>query len=495
MNCFTFFLVFPTKTKSPFGGDGYTAPVAKINDEIHYLHRDYLGSILAISDSSGRVLEERQFGAWGEVDFFKIHGQESDFSDSILARGFTGHEHFSEIALIHMNGRMYDPQLRRFLSPDNNIINPFDTRSFDRMAYVFHNPLMNVDLNGEEPLMAFLLSLAIKAVIAFAVSYVVSGVEHVIDTGQWEWNPFRRVSYFGIKVDANIDHLLSNGGSLRTNLRDNSNTEGSNVDVNPANFSNTNSGFGSLSQEMSNNSETTTTGPCDIFTSPENCFQFGNNENNTENNQENVVITVATSVQNPNPVGGGGNSDGENEEEDNYELCNGDPLAKMEITSSGASGKEGGTFGCTRNGDICEGIAGKKNHDGLDLTADKNTNVFATHSGKVHSIRDTFTSGQYEENSYGNFVIIETKINDKIHFVKFNHLNEVLVSKDDIVNIGDIIGLSGNTGNANPPPPQTPPIPHVHIQVFDSNWGSLNPIDFIHSEFDENFDLIENNCN
>jgi len=112
---------------------------------------------LAISDSSGRVLEERQFGAWGEVDFFKTStgsvftNEEANkaFSESILPRGFTGHEHFSEIALIHMNGRMYDPQLRRFLSPDNFIQDPYDTRGYDRFGYVWQNPLMNSDPSGE----------------------------------------------------------------------------------------------------------------------------------------------------------------------------------------------------------------------------------------------------------------------------------------------------------------------------------------------------------
>ncbi len=289
------------------GGDGYTAPAAKINNEVHYLHRDYLGSILAITNSAGTVVEERQFGAWGEIDFIKINGEESSFEDSILPRGFTGHEHFSEIALIHMNGRMYDPQLRRFLSPDNNIVDPFDSKSFDRFAYVFNSPLGYVDINGEDPL---------SYLIALGIAYIVSGIAHLIDTGRWEWDPSKRHFPTGIGVRGNFEDLLSNGGSGSNSFLNGFNgseLESGNISVNPANFSNTNSGYGSLSQEMNNNSETTTTGPCDIFTSPENCHQFGNNENNTESNQENVVITVVTSVQNPNPVGGGGNSDGEEE--------------------------------------------------------------------------------------------------------------------------------------------------------------------------------------
>ena len=73
------------------GGDAYSAPIAVINGMEHYLHRDHLGSILAISDSTGQVIEERHFTAWGKVAWFKKQGELSDFSDSILPRGFTGH--------------------------------------------------------------------------------------------------------------------------------------------------------------------------------------------------------------------------------------------------------------------------------------------------------------------------------------------------------------------------------------------------------------------
>ena len=37
-----------------------------------------------------------------------------------LTRGYTGHEHWNQFGLIDMNGRFYDPQVARFLSPDFN---------------------------------------------------------------------------------------------------------------------------------------------------------------------------------------------------------------------------------------------------------------------------------------------------------------------------------------------------------------------------------------
>lgn len=35
------------------------------------------------------------------------------------ARGFTGHEHYADMNIINMNGRLYDPVIARFFSPDN----------------------------------------------------------------------------------------------------------------------------------------------------------------------------------------------------------------------------------------------------------------------------------------------------------------------------------------------------------------------------------------
>ena len=48
-----------------------------------------------------------------------------------------------------MNGRMYDANLGRFLSPDNHIQEPFYSQSYNRYGYVWNNPLSYVDPSGE----------------------------------------------------------------------------------------------------------------------------------------------------------------------------------------------------------------------------------------------------------------------------------------------------------------------------------------------------------
>ncbi|WP_262885685.1 RHS repeat domain-containing protein [Tenacibaculum maritimum] len=72
-----------------------------------------------------------------------------EYGTTLLNRGYTGHEHFMGVALIHINGRMYDAKLGHFLSPDNFIQEPFSTQSFNRFGYVWNNPLKFTDPSGE----------------------------------------------------------------------------------------------------------------------------------------------------------------------------------------------------------------------------------------------------------------------------------------------------------------------------------------------------------
>ncbi len=184
-----------TKILTYIGGDAYSAPIVQIKqeggsantiDEYHYLHRDYLGSILAISNSSTEIVEQRQFGAWGVTDqFIDINGNATFSHDSLVGRGFTGHEHFFDVSLIHMNGRMYDQKLGRFLSPDNFIQDPYSTQSFNRYGYVWNNPLSLSDPSGEIVWVAVLVG-----VIVGAVSGAAAYIGHAIQTGNWSWGGF-----------------------------------------------------------------------------------------------------------------------------------------------------------------------------------------------------------------------------------------------------------------------------------------------------------------
>jgi RHS repeat-associated protein len=66
-----------------------------------------------------------------------------------MYHGYTGHEMMDEVGLIHMNGRLYDPVLGRFVSADFLIEDPSNLQSYNRYTYVWNNPLGSTDPSGQ----------------------------------------------------------------------------------------------------------------------------------------------------------------------------------------------------------------------------------------------------------------------------------------------------------------------------------------------------------
>jgi RHS repeat-associated protein len=140
-----------------------------------YLHHDALGSVSAISNESGTVLERLSYEPFGKRRFMT---GASDPDNTIVPlntdRGFTGHEMLDEIGLIHMNGRVYDPLVGRFLSADPNIQSPGNLQSYNRYSYVMNNPLGYTDPSGYS-WWTSIRNIVVRGVAAVADAYGCSG--------------------------------------------------------------------------------------------------------------------------------------------------------------------------------------------------------------------------------------------------------------------------------------------------------------------------------
>ncbi|WP_410221845.1 RHS repeat-associated core domain-containing protein [Pedobacter sp.] len=191
------------------GGDAYSAPA--IYKEVHnnsgtvqdlyYLHRDHLGSIVLITDVNGNAVEKRQFDAWGNIVALTDGNGNPLTAFVVLDRGYTGHEHLLGVGLIHMNGRLYDPKLHRFLSPDNFVQDASNTQNFNRYGYVMNNPLIANDPNGEfiwlVPALIFVAKAAITGAAIAAVSYTASVAFSKGGFDNWNWGQFGKSIGFG----------------------------------------------------------------------------------------------------------------------------------------------------------------------------------------------------------------------------------------------------------------------------------------------------------
>lgn len=97
-------------------------------------------------------------------------------------------------------------------------------------------------------------------------------------------------------------------------------------------------------------------------------------------------------------------------------------------------------------------------HTGLDLNAASGQNVYSVCSGTV-------TTSTYE-NSAGNYIIVKSSALDPVTgnhiYVRYLHLNSRSVSLGASVTKGQLLGVSGNTGNSSGA--------HLHVDANNGNY-------------------------
>ena len=150
------------------------------NSTEDYLLKDHLGSVNLITDQNGSVKQWFQYDAFGQrllafdvenlgliaagfYDENRCNSASSNYDcnaddiaytdsghaqDRVTTRGYTGHETIASMGIIHMNGRIYDPRLGRFLQADPLVDGMWDTQGYNRYSYGKNNPLNGVDPSG-----------------------------------------------------------------------------------------------------------------------------------------------------------------------------------------------------------------------------------------------------------------------------------------------------------------------------------------------------------
>jgi RHS repeat-associated protein len=116
-------------------------------EKTEFLLRDAQGSSVAMTDATGNVT--------GQLDYDAFGSRRPVLGDSVISsiinsmpRGYTGHEHLDKLGLIHMNGRVYDSELGRFLSADPFVQFAGNLQSYNRYSYVLNNPMSYTDPSG-----------------------------------------------------------------------------------------------------------------------------------------------------------------------------------------------------------------------------------------------------------------------------------------------------------------------------------------------------------
>ena len=132
---------------------------------VQYLFGDHLGSTSIVADSTGSLLAEQRYTAWGE----------ERFTSGTLATAYqyTGQRKDSSTNLYWHGTRWYDPSLGRFIQPDQIIPETFNPLAYDRYQYVYSNPIRYTDSSGH-----CIDGITTWACIAIAAGLVLKAVDY-----------------------------------------------------------------------------------------------------------------------------------------------------------------------------------------------------------------------------------------------------------------------------------------------------------------------------
>ena len=119
------------------------------NGKGFFYHKDHLGSITAITDEAGQVVQKNHYSAFGKVVSIRNKDRVSLSLESALDQPFyfTGREWDNEIDMYYYRARHYDPQVGRFIQMDPIGLAGGDTNLY---RYVENNPINFFDPYGLE---------------------------------------------------------------------------------------------------------------------------------------------------------------------------------------------------------------------------------------------------------------------------------------------------------------------------------------------------------
>ncbi|MEW6773496.1 MAG: RHS repeat-associated core domain-containing protein [Bacteroidota bacterium] len=174
-------------------------------EQVYGVITDRQGSIMALYNTHGNIVYETTYDAWGR----ERNPISADYTATTtrpiwIIRGYTGHEHLTEFGLINMNGRMYDPQIGRMLSPDNFVQSADATQAYNRYTYALNNPLRYKDPSGE----LYLLD----DILVFTGGFVMGYVGYGITTGDWGGKAL--VAGLGVGAIAELSYATLGVGSF-----------------------------------------------------------------------------------------------------------------------------------------------------------------------------------------------------------------------------------------------------------------------------------------
>jgi len=164
--------------------------------------------------------------------------------------------------------------------------------------------------------------------------------------------------------------------------------------------------------------------------------------------------------------------------------CKGNPIKDPEIApqAEDRSGIAGGRFGNARKNED----GSDKPHNGLDIKTKFGDSVYSMYAGSIY--------GNGTSKTLGHYSIIQSNINGKTVLILYAHLKYKPVTSGTI-RAGEILGISGDSGNLARAILEESTIQHIHIETREgTNWKTAtrkNTEAYATTKFDSHGKVIQ----
>ena len=167
-----------------YGADGLVA--IKYGGLPYLCRKDMLGNILALLDSSGNIVVQYKYDAWGNHTVTDANGNtitDANHIGNLNPFRYRGYYFDCETGFYFLQTRYYDPEVGRFLNMDSiEYADPESVNGINLYAYCGNNPVMGYDPDGNN-FFNILASIAIIAAVAFVAIATVGTAVGVIAAG------------------------------------------------------------------------------------------------------------------------------------------------------------------------------------------------------------------------------------------------------------------------------------------------------------------------
>ena len=177
----------------------------------YYFHRNLLGDVLGIYDTSGTLVAKYIYDAWGNCT---ISGETTN---NALAHAnpirYRGYYYDDDTGLYYLNARYYSPKWRRFISPDDtSYLDPENVNGLNLYCYCGNDPINYSDPSGNS---AIVIGAILGAIFGFGTAaYMDYRDDGQIFNGSIAWYDYLGATLTGGAIGAGIACCLPATGSF-----------------------------------------------------------------------------------------------------------------------------------------------------------------------------------------------------------------------------------------------------------------------------------------